>query len=226
MYEILEKYEEKINNANVKILVIKINDIKETISFTYEKIRDLSWLNKIDSDFVRNSLMVRGRKTIEHLAQTFLECNNLNNSTGEYIVSVMSKQAILDTYKNYSDIPLAELLGEKKSNNGGFDYHCENIIENHIIFGEAKYKSNASAYNSALSQVVRFIGDEKDHSDAFKLQNIVSEESQKNFLNGSKGYSAAFSLKEKHKDFKSVIDEYQELTKCEELILIGVEFDE
>ena len=82
-----------------------------------------------------------------------------------------SKPEALINQLNYLDIPLAELLGKKKSGNPGFDFHSANLATDTVIFGEAKYVAATSAYSTALPQIEGFIRDKKDIEDLPDLKN-------------------------------------------------------
>ena len=96
---------------------------------------------------------------------------------------------------DYLDIPLAELVGKKRSGNPGFDFHSQNKTTDTVIFGEAKYVTATTAYSSALPQIVDFIGDEKDVEDLPELKPFCTTSALQRAANGIKGFSAAFSAK-------------------------------
>lgn len=128
---------------------------------------------------------------------------------------------------DYLDIPLAELVGKKRSGNPGFDFHSQNKTTDTVIFGEAKYVTATTAYSSALPQIVDFIGDEKDVEDLPELKPFCTTSALQRAANGIKGFSAAFSAKTTSTDriianIKKRSD-FQALLQYEELILVAVD---
>lgn len=219
------EYFDKIN-AKVYFIRIDPEDISQTLEEILKSLYDLSWLSKFDEvDSVAFSL--RAEKTINDIKGKFDECaeDNVTSSAGEYIVSELSKEAIVSEL-NYLDIPIGELLGKKKSGNHGFDFHSENTEEHTIIFGEAKYQSNSSAHGIAVNQIKDFIDVKKDIEDLPELKPFVSNESRIRAINGKKGFAAAFSSKSTASSrlIKLIADydSFKFLCNFEEVILVAV----
>lgn len=145
---------------------------------------------------------------------------------GEYVVSELARETMISKL-DYLDIPLAELVGKKRSGNPGFDFHSQNKTTDTVIFGEAKYVTATTAYSSALPQIVDFIGDEKDVEDLPELKPFCTTSALQRAANGIKGFSAAFSAKTTSTDriianIKKRSD-FQALLQYEELILVAVD---
>lgn len=144
------------------------------------------------------------------------------------MISITAKDTIVETL-NYKDIPIGEVLGQKVSNNPGFDYYAENIKENYVVFGEAKYKTNSSSYRAALKQILMFIGQKRDFSDYISIKEFLENETIENMQKKIKGFSAGFTFLGKKENFITQIfqkEDFQELLKYKELILIGVKINE
>lgn len=188
-----------ISDNNKTIVYIRVNpgDLSETINDIINKFFDMSWVDKIENDVIKDSYRKRAMNTARNIKEKIenSDNDNLTRNAGEYVVSELSREAIVEHLK-YKDIPLAELFKEKASNNPGFDFYSENEIDKFIVFGEAKYNSSHNAYGIAMSQVDRFIQEGKDLVDVASLQDYVSEDSIKNFNNQLKGYAIAFASKD------------------------------
>lgn len=178
-----------------KIVFLRIDpeDKKETLKRIYQKLSDKSWINRFNKSYIRQSYEKRVDRTLGKLSNSLKlgEDNKLTKEAGEYFVSELSREAIIEEL-NYSDIPLAELRKEQVKSNPGFDFHAESK-ERIIIFGESKYLSRDNAYGSALSQIVDFIKNDKDVQEIVDLEDFVSDIAMKNFEDNHKGYAAAFS---------------------------------
>ena len=95
---------------------------------------------------------------------------------------------------NYWDMPIAELFKQKKDGNPGFDFHTVTPDGLLLMFGEAKYVANTTAYNSALNQIGVFINQRKDIMDLYEIgQFMPSLTPLENVNKNIKGYVAAFS---------------------------------
>lgn len=224
MYKLVKKYIQKVDKTEIVFYELKIDDVKEALCETYKIISNDSWVQKLTDEALKQSYSSRLDKTVNQLYALFKVNQELNKSTGEYIVSVTSKKVLTDELQ-YLDIPLGEVIGKRIVGNGGFDYYGENGVKNYIIFGEAKYIKDKSAYAKALDQVVDFIVNKKDIDDYADISNFVSDKSGNNFANGIKGYSAGFTFYGNGKTLiDKIIKEYNELLKYNELVLIGVCF--
>lgn len=215
------------NNTVVQFIRIDPEDLNTTLSEILKAIMDLSWLHNFDKDYVIKSFQKRAAITIQDIKAKLLvsEDNKITKDAGEYVVSELAREALINELK-YVNIPLAELLGKKVSGNPGFDFHSQNPTTETVIFGEAKYISSQSAYRSAISQICRFIDDEKDIKDIADLIPFCTDRALGRASNGNKGFAAAFSAKRTNSDaiIASVMamDDYKELLKYDEIILVAV----
>ena len=213
--------------ASVHFIRIDPEDISVTLSDILKTLMDLSWLKQFDEDYMVQSYQQRAQITIDDIKEKFLACDNsaLTKDAGEYVVSELSREAIVFTL-GYLNIPLSELLGKKVSGNPGFDFHTQNLASNTVIFGEAKYVSAQSAYPSAIKQIKEFIDAKKDVSDLADLSRFCTPQALNRAANGIKGFAAAFSAKKTSSE--RIINsiqahkEYKELTKYSEIILVAV----
>lgn len=214
-------------NAKVQFMRIDPEDLATTLTDILTALMNLSWLSKFDTDFEIGAFTSRANKTIDDIKEKFKKCidDKVTNDAGEYIVSELAREAIVNEL-NYLDIPLSELLGKKKSGNPGFDFHSQNIGTDTIIFGESKYVASTTAYSSALPQMIRFINEGKDVEDLPELKPFCTSAALHRAYNGSKGFAAAFSAKRTSSD--DIIDnitkraDYQSLLSYEEVILVAV----
>lgn len=221
-----------ISTNNTKVVFIRINPypLNDTIKLIYDELFDKSWINIYKKDVIRESVKERANKTIEAINKKLKLCedDNIVSEAGEYIVSILGKQA-LSKNLNYIELPLAELWKEKVTGNPGFDFHSEST-ENKLIFGEAKYQCGKNAYNSSLTQINKFIITKKDLSEIVDLDNLVSDSAIINFKNNKKGYAASFSsTKIKDEDLIENIlinQSFLDLLIYDELILVAVDVNE
>ncbi|MCI8467187.1 MAG: hypothetical protein HFI08_03230 [Bacilli bacterium] len=188
--------EELPSNCKLKKLIflrIDPEDRKEVLKHIYQELADNSWTKRFNKSIIRDSYNKRIEKTLNSLEASLKigEDNKITRESGEYLVSELSREVIINEL-NYSNIPLAELRKEQVKSNPGFDFHSESDNKI-IIFGEAKYSCRDNAYNSALSQIVDFIKNEKDLAEIADLEEFVSDEALINFEKENKGYAAAFS---------------------------------
>lgn len=218
---------EEIRETQVSYIKIEVNDLSGTLSRVLKMLSDLSWLNKFDEEYMKNSFKTKSQKTINKLIELFKDDrdNEIVTESGEYIVSELSREAII-TKLNYLDIPLIELLEKKVTSNPGFDFITENIENEIIIFGEAKYSSSNNAYGTALVQINSFIVDQKDIDELSNMNYFCSKPSLNNANNGIKGYAAAFSVTDINTD--TLITHiknnnyFKKLLNYKEIILVGV----
>ena len=209
--------------ASVHFIRIDPEDISVTLSDILKTLMDLSWLKQFDEDYMAQSYQRRAQITIDDIKAKFLACDNsaLTKDAGEYVVSELSREAIVSTL-GYLDIPLSELLGKKVSGNPGFDFHTQNLISDTVIVGEAAQ----SAYPSAIKQIKEFIDDEKDVSDLADLSRFCTRQALDRAANGIKGFAAAFSAKrtssERIINSIQTREEYKELIQYSEIILVAV----
>lgn len=214
-------------NASVHFIRLETEDISITLSAILKTIMDLSWLKNFDADYLAQSYEQRALITINDISNKFAACDTgkLTKDAGEYVVSELAREVIVSEL-GYLDIPLAELLGKKISGNPGFDFHSQNPNTETIIFGEAKYVSNHSAYSRALEQIKGFIEDKKDLADIADLEKFCTPNALSRASNGLKGFAAAFSAKSTSTDdiIRSITarTDFKELLKYEEIILVAV----
>lgn len=214
--------------ANIHFFRIKIN--QENVSITLREVLDclneLSWISKFDKDYIRDSFNKRATDTIDYITTNIINGTETEVTTdsGEYVVSVLSKKAIVDNL-DYLDVPLAELIKEKIVGNPGFDFYSENK-NSILLFGEAKYVAKTNAYNKALEQIERFSISGKDINDIASIDRFFSEKALENANNGDKGYIAAFSsTKIETEDLVKHIqnnEHYKKLSSHKELICVAV----
>lgn len=213
--------------AKVQFIRIDPEDIFATLSDILKVLMDMSWIKNFDEDYMKHAFTSKASKTINYIKDKFDKCENdkLISDAGEYVVSELAREALINQL-NYLDIPLAELLGKKKSGNPGFDFHSANLTTDTIIFGEAKYDSTASAYSAALSQIKTFVQEEKDIEDLPDLKPFCPFNALNNANNGQKGFAAAFSAKSTSSNRLintiKARQEFQSLLCYEEIILLAV----
>jgi len=60
----------ELNQFNKKITFIRVDpeDISDTIKKIYDNISDVSWINKFDKEYIRESYQTRANKTINDLS--------------------------------------------------------------------------------------------------------------------------------------------------------------
>lgn len=218
---------DEFSPAKVQFIRIEPEDISKTLLEILSVLMDLSWLNNFDQEFQRKAFTSRANKTIDDIKEKFDKCVNddISKDAGEYVVSELARETMVSKLK-YLEVPLAELLGKKRSGNPGFDFHSQNEITDTVIFGEAKYIADRAAYRSALKQILAFIDSAKDIEDLPELNAFCSRTALERVSEGKKGFSAAFSAKNTstEKIIKNITKrgEFQSLLQYEELILVAV----
>lgn len=226
--KILE-FEQLFFEDSGKVFFIRIDpeDLSQTLNDVLKSLMNLSWISKFDEEYEKNAFESRAKKTIEDIKYKFSKCSddNITKDAGEYVVSELSRKAIVNQLK-YLDIPIGELLGKKKSGNPGFDFHSQNATTDTIIFGEAKYNSRTTAYSSAIPQIKDFITKKKDIEDLPELKPFCTPKALRRANAGNKGFAAAFSAKstksEKIISSITAMDEFSFLSQYDELILVAV----
>lgn len=228
IYELVTDEQKNTEKTKIYFYVVKINDITPALEHTYRILSDYSWIEKLSDEMLKKSYELRMKETIEKLKIEFKKSTKLSSSTGEYLISITSEEVISDKLE-YKKIPLGELIGKRVTGNGGFDYFLENNIENYIIFGEAKYLKEKSAYSKALDQIVTFINKGKDNIDYADIKRFVNTSSGQNLIEDVEGFSAGFSYS-LNGNFS--IDKFISKAKyCKfldynELIMVGVQINE
>ena len=218
-----------IPQSNVRYVRLKVNDVSLTLSEIYQSLVDASWINKLQvAEALRGSLRARINDTIVHLSAIFAaNPNSIEKSTGEYIVSESARRYLVDVL-SYANIPLGELFKQQKSGNPGFDFFSENL-QNVILFGEAKYRSNNTGCNDSLTQINEFIQTKNDSKDIFDIQNMVSLNSLSKFDAGQKGFVASFTTwNETDQDVMDRItrhNAYATLSSHQEFICIAIQLN-
>lgn len=218
---------DKQGYRNARFIRIEPEDLSVTLSQIISTLMDLSWLSKFKESFeIDASTQFANLSLMSSIVLSALDLNaSVTSDAGEYVVSVLSREALINEL-NYLDIPLAELLGKKKSGNPGFDFHSQNLVTDTIIFGEAKYVATRTAYSSALPQIVDFINEKKDLEDLPDLKPFCTTSALDKASKGQKGFAAAFSAR--RTKTQEIIDniikrsDFQSLVKHEEVILLAV----
>lgn len=212
--------------CGVHVIHVQIKDIQKRASDMATTIIDTSWLNSMNI-VNRAAFSACAERTINKFINEILSNvdDTVNTDFGEIMISDTA-QCVLNTNINHIKIPLADLIKERVSGNGGFDFHTESHNQN-IVYGEAKYSGNSTRYNDALSQINEFISDGKDIAELVTLQHFVSKEAAENAINGKKGFTAAFSMKCTNPKtiFENALksEHLQALLVYDEIYLIGVE---
>ena len=182
----------KFIEPNVRFIRVHPNDLKITLGYILETLSSMCWISRM-SEELRQGYEVRARVTIDKLNKEFTEGSEseIISNTGEYLVSELTRSAIVNEL-NYMDIPLGEIFKQKASNNPGFDIFTVNL-KDQILFGEAKYVTNANAYNNAIKQINRFVSEKRDLSDLPDLLPFTTFEARMKANNGDRGLIAGFS---------------------------------
>ena len=223
-HKVLSEY----SPAKVQFFRIDPEDVSATLADILRVLMDLSWLSKFDQDYEKQAFALRAQKTIDDIKNKFDQCidDSITKDAGEYVVSELARETLIAKL-DYLDIPLAELVGKKRSGNPGFDFHSQNKITDTVIFGEAKYVTKTTAYSSALPQIVEFIRDGKDIEDLPELKPFCTSLALQKAAGGTKGFSAAFSAKITGTDkiVESIVKrtDFQHLLQYEEIILVAVD---
>lgn len=214
-------------NDNVYFLRIDPEDLSSALQDVLDELANFSWLNKFDKNSLRSSMKVNARKTCEALKEKFFDDKHdpVLDEAGEYIVSVYSKRGVVECL-GHNDVPLAELLGRKKTGNPGFDFFTEEPDMQLVTCGEAKYLHGKNAYTSSLGQINRFVLDDKHKSDVVILNGLVADNSLDKLVEDQFGVCAAFSSTQiSTKDLVAHICANADFQKCigyKYIILVAV----
>lgn len=224
---VVDRYELQIGKCKrVHFIRVDVADLSVTILDIISSLNDLSWINKFDKSYKKESFLARAKPTADALSRQLLSNHGdkITKETGEYIVSEVSRKSIIQEF-DYLAIPLSELLGRKLTGNPGFDFFTVNDC-NTIIFGEAKYLSNQNAYGSAFAQVVKFIDLKKDIADLKLIDDFCNDVALNKVVKGDKGFAIGFSAKtDSTEDLITNITRnknFLELLKYEEIIIVAV----
>ena len=120
--------------AKVQFFRIDPEDISVTLKSILRVLMDLSSLSKFDQDFEQKAFESRATKTIEDIKAKFDQCvdDGITKDAGEYVVSELARETMISKL-DYLDIPLAELVGKKRSGNPGFDFHSQNKTTETVV---------------------------------------------------------------------------------------------
>ena len=223
-HKVLSEY----SPAKVQFFRIDPEDVSATLADILRVLMDLSWLSKFDQDYEKKAFALRAQKTIDDIKNKFDQCidDSITKDAGEYVVSELARETLIAKL-DYLDIPLAELVGKKRSGNPGFDFHSQNKITDTVIFGEAKYVTKTTAYSSALPQIVEFIRDGKDIKDLPELKPFCTSLALQKAADGTKGFSEEKKKKSTGTDkiIESIVKrtDFQHLLQYEEIILVAVD---
>lgn len=227
-------------NNNVYFALYKIDDLLfECLKVQYD-VFERSWLQDISDINAKNAFEIRANKTAEIIKKDLekgVSGPKYIQYAGQHIVVLNARDTISNDLL-YKKIPIAELVKNRVSGNGGFDFHLENEKDGVIIFGEGKYRNGINSYkasfSSALKQVVDFIKDGMDSSEYPDLSCFLSELTKNNY-SSDKGYAIGFSINSsdfngKPKNYTDILIEIQknlnyltlEKKKC--LFIVGIIF--
>lgn len=211
---------------HITFIRIKPNDVALTLRDVFNSLSDLSWISSFDADYIQEGFKIRAEDTIKYIHRSIITDSDtsITKDSAEYVISELARKTIVDKML-YLDIPLAELIRDKKAGNHGFDFYTTNPKKS-ILFGEAKYVSRDNAYGKAFKQIVKFEREKRDVSDVIILDRFCCDDSKSNVHKGVKGFIAAFSAKEITteqliKNIEKNTD-YQSLKRFEEIICVAV----
>ena len=215
-----------LNTCEVHLLHVQIDDVNVRAREMRDRVLDTSWLGKLDI-VDKFGFEACAERTIKKLVEDIL--NKVNGTVEEDFGEIMvsdTAQCVLKKEKHHNILPIAELIKERVSGNGGFDFHSESP-DRVIIYGEAKYSGCSTRYADALGQINDFINHKKDIAELVIIKSFVTAEATKKAVDGIKGYTAAFSINAKNPNivFCNAMnsDEFKRLLKYKEIYLIGVE---
>jgi len=218
---------EHSGNCSITFIRIDPENLQDTLSKVIEALIDLSWLSRFDQDYLKDSFRQRANETIADIQKKISDCadDKVTKEAGEYVVSELARQSLIYNM-NYLDIPLSELLGMKVSGNPGFDFHSQNNGTHTVIFGEAKFNSRQSAYDSAIKQISQFILNKKDIKQIADLHPFCTQEALTRANSGYKGFAIAFSAKSTSSDalIASILlhTNFKELSEHVEIVIVAV----
>lgn len=177
-------------NCQITCLYVEIDNFVEYVDHMINEVMDNSWMSSLDA-FDKQAYEAAIQRTLPKLlGEVLVRSTPLNDSIGEYLVSMSAQDALVDSC-NHRKLPLAELIKERKSGNGGFDFHT--ISDSKLVcFGEAKFSLNDTPYTNAIVQIEDFINEEKDIAESHVLKPLLNSDEINNYANGLKGFTAAF----------------------------------
>lgn len=217
----------KNSECEVYFVHVQIKNVRQRADEIATIISNKNWIKELVPE-LQDGYNARINKTIDEIVNNILSKveDKVTEDFGEYLVSVSAQESLVNS-KAHVGVPLAELLGKKKTGNSGFDFHT--ITHNSIIaFGEAKYTRKGNKHCNAISQICQFIKEEKDLADILYLRDFAEKKVITKLCNGEKAYIAAFSLNGKRykQIFNGIIKRSKLIDKLllyPELYLIGVE---
>lgn len=184
-----------MSKPHATFIRIEPTNLQVTLGEIYASLANLNWVNALPNvpDIIRRSFENRAKNSLPKLNKLLVAgaSSAIVSDAKQYVVSELARGTVVNDL-GYLDIPLAELLKIQKSGNPGFDFYSENKNKN-LLFGEAKYNAQQSAYNSAMGQIEDFIKDRKDVMDVADLLLFCSTEALDNMGKGQIGFIAAFS---------------------------------
>ena len=133
--KIVDCQEWENDNCNrVRFIRVEITDLRQSIFDIISALNDLSWINKFEQEYKRESFLARAKTTADALSYQIQQeqADTVTEDTGEYIVSEASRLSIVKQW-NYLSIPLAELLGRKLTGNPGFDFFTVIMISLFLV---------------------------------------------------------------------------------------------
>lgn len=216
-----------IKNGHITFIRIDPENLHDTLADILNALMDLSWLSHFDEDYMKSSFKIRAEKTIVDIQKKFDACSDdsITKEAGEYVVSELARESLV-RIMSYLHIPLSELLGMKISGNPGFDFLSQNNSTDTVIFGEAKYNSRQSAYSTAITQISKFISDQKDVMQIADLHGFCTPTALKRANDGFKGFAIAFSAKSTPSSnmISSILahTDFGKLLPFEEIIIVAV----
>lgn len=222
----LSKYG-KQGSAIVHRLHVHITNPEARIAEMIRSISDMTWVSKLDI-YAQTSYQAALDETVPlilNMLKSYTVENDITKDIGEYLVSDSASESLYKSY-NHIRLPLSELWKEKKSGNPGFDFHTIST-QNHVIFGEAKYRTNSNSHTESLSQTSRFFNEKKHEKDVIHIKAIAGEEPANKIISGEFGCAVAFSVHGNNID--NIIDfalrskHIDPLLNYKEVYVIGVE---
>ena len=201
---------------------VKVDERATTMMKT---IMDTSWISRVE-DLLKGSYEANMNRSVEMLKKIIIDSEgHITKEFGQYLIP-MTAQDVLELKYGHKKIVLAEIFKPRKSGNEGFDFHTISH-KGVIVFGEAKYRRHGTKHTEAIEQAVEFIKDKKDESDFPHLVNLIDRKLVEKAKNGKKSYSTATSM-ETCVDLDEIkeLECFKELTKYEEVYLIGVIIDD
>ena len=179
-------------------IYISITSIELLVISVLEILENASWMSGMYDDDYKIIAEHNASITKEKILPKIRECKNedkiLNETFKEIAVSICSQSAM--RRELHCDVlPLSELLKERVSGNGGFDFIVV-LPDSVVVFGESKYRTANNACTEASKQVIKFIKNGKHISDLSIVKMFYSELVSK-CLKGEKiAFAVGYTLSE------------------------------